>query len=273
MMKTASRGALAYALAAATVTVVFTAPLALMVVGSLRQPGLPPPDGFDLWPASPRWENYVDVGGVVPLVRQMLNSLLVAAVAVPVTVLVASWAAFTIVTAGRQVRHVLLAVSVVALMVPPSALWVPRVVLFESLGLTDHVLSPAATALMATTPFFVLLLALAAGRIPRSLFDAAAVEGLSTYRTWRQVALPMTMPATCAVAVLAFLFHWSNLVEPLLLVAAEDEWPVSLGLRTLASFEPTFYPLLLAAAVAVTLPALVAFVLVQRALFHRTLGA
>ncbi len=264
---------MAYALAASAVVVVFLAPLVLMVVGSLRQPGLPPPDGFDLLPVPARWANYSDVAAIVPLARQLLNSALIVVVAVPVTVLIASGAAFVMVTGPVRVRRWLLAVSLLALMVPASALWVPRVVLYDRLGLTDHTLVAALPALMATTPFFVLLLALAFSRIPRSLFEAAAVEGLSPLRTWRTVGLPLTRPATCAVAVLAFVFHWSNLVEPLLLIAREERWPVSLGLRTLAAFEPTFYPLLLAASVVVTVPAVAAFVLVQRAFFDRTLGA
>ena len=267
------REAAAYGVGAGVITLVFLAPLVLMVLGSLRQPGLPPPDGFDLWPDPARWRNFVDVTDVVPLLRQLLNSLLVVAVAVPVTIAIASWAAFVITTGARRTRRLLIALSLVTLMVPASALWVPRVVLLENLGLTDHTLVVAVPALMATTPFFVLLLALAYHRIPRSLFDAAAVEGLSAWRTWRTVGLPLTRPATFAVAVLAFVFHWSNLVEPLLLLADESTWVVSLGLQTLAAYEPTFYPLLLSGAVIATLPAVLFFVLAHRAFFTRTLGS
>ncbi len=266
------RAAVAYGLAASLVVVLFMAPLALMVLGSLRLPGLPPPDGFDLSPDARAWENYQDVAQIIPLWRQLANTLLIVAVAVPVTVLVASWAGFVLAVGGTRIRRLLLTVSLVALMIPASALWVPRVVMLEFIGATDHTLVAATPALMATTPFFVLLLGFAYSRVPRSLYDAAAVEGLSTYQTWRLVAFPIARPATIAVGVLAFVFHWSNLIEPLLLLSRESTWPVSLGLRTLASYEPTFYPLLLAASVLVTLPAVLAFVLVQRAFFSRTLG-
>lgn len=269
----AGRGrALLWAVAAAGVSAVFVAPLVLVLLGSLRRPGLPPPDGLELWP-QPFWaENFADVWTLVPLARQLGNSLLVIGVAVPVTVLVASWAGFALVAGGRRVRAVVLVGSLVALAVPASALWVPRVVLFERLGLTDLTIAPAATALLGTSPFLVLLLALATYRVPRTLLEAAAVEGLSGWRTWRTVVVPLTRPALVAVAVLAFVAHWSNLVEPLLLLADEGRWPVALGLRTLAAYEPTFYPLLLAASVLAVLPPLVAFALAQRALFERTLG-
>ena len=263
----------ARALACIVVGLVFASPLVLMVLGSFRRPGLPPPDGLELVPDVARPRNYVDATTVVPLARQLLNSLAVVAVAVPLTVLLASLAGFAIVTAAPRTRRVLVLVSVLAMIVPVSGLWVPRTVLLDQLGLTDHTLTVAAPALMATTPLYVLLFALALSRLPRSLFEAARVEGLSPWRTWSRVAVPLSWPTAFAVGVLAFVAHWSNVIEPILWLSREQSWTAALGLRSLASLEPTFYPLLLAAAVIVTAPAVFLFALAQRAFFDRTLGA
>ena len=65
------------------VTLLFLLPLWLMVVGSLRPLGEAPPRSVSWWPASPAWSNYAEVFDVVPLARYTANSLLVAAVAVP----------------------------------------------------------------------------------------------------------------------------------------------------------------------------------------------
>jgi multiple sugar transport system permease protein len=73
--------------------------------------------------------------------------------------------------------------------------------------------------------------------------------------------------------VLAFVAHWSNVVEPILWLSREQSWTASLGLRSLASVDPSYFPLLLAAAVMVTAPAVFLFALGQRALFDRTLAA
>jgi multiple sugar transport system permease protein len=249
------------------------APLLLMLLGALRRPGLPPPDGFDVWPEQPRWRNFDDAAAVVPLARQLGNSLVVVGVAVPVTVMLASLAGYAAVVAGRRARVVVVAASVAALLVPASALWVPRVVLLETLGLTDRTVVVAFPALMGTSPFLVLLFALAYARVPRELYEAAAVEGLSPWRTWRTVAVPLAKPAAFAVAMLAFVFHWSNVIEPTLLLADEETWPLSLGVRSLAALEPTLYPLFLAGALIATVPAVLAFLLAQRALFRGTVGA
>ena len=258
-------------LSIAALSLLFLAPLAFMAVGSLRQPGLPPPDGFEFVPDPVHTGNYDGVFLFVPMWTYMRNSLVVVAVAVPVTVLFASWAGFAIATASTRVRRRLVAISLLCLMVPVSALWVPRFVMFQWLGLVDTLVPLMVPALMATTPFYVLLFALVYSRIPKELFEAAAVESLSPRSIWRKVAWPLARPAAFAVAVLAFVFHWSNFVDPLLYLSSEDLYTVPLGLRSLAALEPTLYPVLMAASVMVTVPGVVAFFLAQRSFFTRTL--
>lgn len=250
---------------------VFLLPLGFLAVGSLRLPGLPPPAGFEWVPRPLSWSNYRTVFLFVPLWTYMKNSLVVVAVAVPVTVLVASWAGFAIVTASARTRKVLVVVSLAALMVPATALWVPRFVMLRGLGLTDSLVSLMTPALMGTTPFYVLLFALAYSRLPRTFFEAAALEGLSPLGTWRRVVWPLTRPVTFAVAILAFIFHWSNFVDPLLFISSREHFTLPLGLRQLHSLDPTNFPILLAASVIATIPAVIAFVVVQRAFFAKTL--
>ena len=256
-------------IAALLVAAVFTAPVVVMALGSLRTPGRPPPDGFELLPDRPRTGNYATAVRLGDLAGQFANSLLIIAVAVPVTVLVASWAGFAIATARRRARAILLSVTVAALMVPPVALWVPRVVFLEWLGLTDHTLVVALPAIAATSPFYVLVFAFAYSRVPRTLFEAATLEGLSAVRCWL-LTFPPARPAAFAVAMLAFVAYWSTVIDPLLLLPSQERWPLSLGLWSLSSLDPPMYPVFLAAAVLATLPPVLVFLLAQRAFLTRT---
>jgi multiple sugar transport system permease protein len=246
-------------------------PLFFMIVGSLRAPGLPPPDGVEWLPDPVTWSNYSLVENFIPLGQMVRNSLVVVALAVPLTVLVASLAGFAIVAARPRTRRVLVGLSLVALMVPAAALWVPRFALFKWLGLIDSFVPLVAPALMATSPFYVLLFALAYWRVPRNLFDAARLDGLTPLQVWRRVALPLSKPTVFAVAVLAFAVHWSSFVEPLLYLSSPDRFTVPLGLRALQTLEPANHPILLAASVLVTIPPVIAFLLAQRAFFSKTL--
>lgn len=260
-------------LAIAGIAVLFVLPLAFMFAGSLRTPGLPPPDGVDLIPSPLAWGNYELATGLIPLWSQMRNSLLVALVAVPITVLVASLAGFAIAAAERRTQRMLIGVCLVVLMIPVTVLWVPRFALFRWLGLVNTPGPLIAPALMATTPFYVLLFALAYWRLPRNLFEAARVEGASAFTIWRKVAWPLGRGTTFAVAVLAFVWHWSNFVDPLLYLSSSSSQTLPIGLRSLASLEPTNHGLFLAAAVLATLPPTIAFLLAQRSLFERTIDA
>ena len=253
------------------VSVVLLLPLVFMVAGSLRTPGLPPPDGFEFLPEQIRWANYQSVFAFLPLWTYMRNSLIVVAVAVPITVLLASWAGFAIATSGPRVQRRLIGISVVALMVPVSALWVPRFVMFRWIGITDSLVALMTPALMATTPFFVLIFALAYSRIPKEIFEAARLDGLGPLAMWRQIACPLGRPAAFAVAILAFVFHWSNFIDALLFLSTEANYTLPLALRSLQTLEPTNHPILLAASVLVTVPAVLAFLSAQRAFFAKTL--
>lgn len=258
-------------LAAIAIAVIFATPLAFMVLGSMRAPGLPPPDGFELVPEGASWSNYRSVFAFVPLGRYLLNSLVIVAVAVPLTVVIASWAGYAIAAATPRLRRWLIAVSVVALMVPTSALWVPRFAGFRWLGAIDTLWPLVAPALMATTPFYVLLFALAYSRLPKTLFEAARLENMSPFQIWRRVAWPLALPAAFAVAILAFTWHWANFVDPLLYLSSKELFTVPLGLRALQTLEPTNHPILLAGAVISALPPVIAFLIAQRSFFVKTL--
>lgn len=257
-------------IAAVLAAAAFLLPLVVMVLASLRSPLFGPPDGFELWPAQPSLDSYSFVFHLVPLWRQIGNSVIVAAVAVPITVVIASWAGFAIVTAPERQRKALIVLTVLVQMVPLSALWVPRFVMFRWIGVTDTFVPLMAPALMATSGFYVLIFALAYHRIPRDILHAAELDGWGPFAVWRRVAFPLAKPAAFAVAVLAFVAYWSNFVDPLIYLSDTDLYTVPLGLRALQTLEPQNFPMLLAAAVIATLPPVVAFLAAQRAFFTRT---
>ena len=250
--------------AALAISICFLLPLVFMVSGSLRRPGLPPPRAPELVPADPTFQAYERAFELVDLARYTLNSLVVAAIVVPLSVLVASWAGFAMTRLPPRHVRMLVAASLVALMVPLTALLVPRFAIFRALGLTDSYWPLVAPALLGFSPFYVLLFYWSFRRIPAELLEASRLEGLSPLRTWWRVAMPLVRPVTVAVAVLAAVFTWSNFLDPLVYLFDEDKSTLPLGLRSLAQLDRQNFPLLLAGAVTATAPVVVAFLYVQR---------
>jgi multiple sugar transport system permease protein len=259
--------------AAALLTTVFLAPLAFLLLGALHAPGGIPPTGLDIFPTHPSLKSFERAFDLQPLGRQLGNSLLVVALAVPLTVLTASWAGFGMTLLGPRARRVAIVASLLMLVVPLPALWVPRFVMFAEAGLTDTYVPLIAPALMGTTSFYVLLFHWSYRRLPRDLLDAARLEGLGPWSIWRRVASPLVRPTTFAVGALAFVFHWGNFIDPLLYLSDPDRYTLPLGLSALRGLAPGDFPARLAAALVATVPAVIAFALVQGRFLRGTRGA
>jgi multiple sugar transport system permease protein len=257
--------ALAFHLAALAAAAVFVAPGLWVIAGSLRRPGLPPPRAVEWLPSPAAWSNYALVFELLPLGRYLANSLLVAAVAVPLTVVVASWAGFAMAQLPARARYALLALAVALRMVPLPALWLTRFLVLSELRLTDSLAALLAPAWMGSSPFFVLIYYWSFRRMPPALVEAARLDGLGPLGIWARVALPAARPATVAVVVLTFVQYWSDFISPLLYLKSEARYTLALGLRTLQQLDPTNWPLMLAGAVVMALPVVLLFALAQRA--------
>jgi multiple sugar transport system permease protein len=256
--------------AGVVVVLVFLAPLSFLVTGALRDPGTLGEDGFELIAEPVTLASFERAFGLVPLGRQLVNSLVVAGIAVPLSVLVASWAGFGLALLRGRARRVAVGLSLVLLMVPLGALWLPRFVIFRSVGVVDTYVPLVAPALLGMSPFYVLLFYWSFRRIPQDLLDAGRLEGLDAFGLWRRVAAPLVRPTTFAVAALAFVTTWGNFIDALLFINDPDLATLPLGLRSLAALGPTGFSLLLAGALVATVPAVVAFALVQRRFLQNT---
>jgi len=246
------------------VTALFLAPLLWVVSASLRAPGLAPPRGID-WIPDPvslaAWERLVIT---LPFGRYLGNSLLVVAIAVPVSLLTASMAGFAMAQLAAPLRRALVLVSVALLLVPVTALWLTRFLLFEAVGITGTPLALVAPAIMGGSPLFVLLYFWAFRRVPAELVEAARLEGAGAVSVWWRVGVPLVGPTSVAVGVLAFLLFWSDFMSPTLYLRT-DEWAtLTIGLRQLQQLDRSDWPMLMAGAVLLAVPAVSLFAVAQR---------
>jgi multiple sugar transport system permease protein len=247
------------------VAALFLLPLIWMVSASLRQAGLPPPRTVEWIPDPVSPGNYGTLFDILPFGRYLLNSLAVVAVAVPLTIVTASMAGFAMAQLERRSRSLLVVLSIALLMVPVTALWLTRFLLFRSVGLVDSLAALIAPALMGTSPLFVLLFYWTFRRVPPELFELARIDGAGPLGIWRRVALPLAVPTSVAVALLAFLVYWGDFISPLLYLRSQDLYTLPLGLRQLQELDRSDWSILMAGSVVLVLPAVIVFLVVQRA--------
>lgn len=248
--------------------VLFASPAVVMVLGSMRGRGLPPPRGLELLPADASLSAYRAAWAALPWTAYLRNSVLVVVLAVPLSLLVASLAGWGIRLLPRRQKVLVVTLTFVALLVPVTAVWATRFELYRLVGAVDTLVPLVALGLVATSPFYVLVYAWAFHRLDPDVVDAAAVDGAGPLRAWWSVALPQVRPVTLAVGVLAFTFHWGNFLDPLLYLTSPTTYTAPLGLRLLQQLAPTDWPLLMAAACLLALPAVVVFLVGQRTFLH-----
>lgn len=255
---------LVYHLVSLGLAVIFLLPLFWMVWLSLRPPGLALPRHIE-WPPAPfSWGNYVRIFTLAPLGRYALNSLIVAGLAVPLTLLTASWAGFSMAQLGQRTRRGLMAFSIGLLMTPLTAIWLTRFLLVSWSGLVDSYLALLLPALMGSSPLFILLFYWNFRRLPAEMFESARLEGASALIIWGRVAFPLALPTAVAVGILTFLQYWNDFINPLLYLKSQRLYTLAVGLQQLQQMDRTNWPFLMAAAVVMTLPALALFFIVQR---------
>jgi multiple sugar transport system permease protein len=246
------------------ISALFVLPLIWMFAASLRQPGLPPPRTMEWLPDPLMWSNYMRVFQTLPIGRYILNSLLVAGTAVPITLVTASLAGFAMAQLNRRGQDRLIILSVILLIIPTTAVWLARFILFRGLGLFNTHAALIAPSLMGSSPLFVLLFFWSFRRIPPELYEAARIDGASLLNIWWRVALPLSSATIVVVSILTFLLYWGDFVTPLFYLKSQTLYTLPVGLRQLQELDRTNWPLLLTGSVIMTLPAVLLFAIVQR---------
>lgn len=263
---------IAWHVAAFAAAVLFVLPLVWTVAMSIKPAGRPFSQTLSWIPSDTTLENYRAVFDIVEFGTFAINSVLVVAAAVPITIVVASMAGFAMAQLPRAWRMRLIVLSFIALMIPLTAVWLPRFIFIKELGLIDSRWSLVFPSVFGTSPFYVLLFMWTFLRIPRELLDAGRVDGASLFRVWLDLASPIARPTTTAVAVLAFVRYWNSFIEPLLYIQSVAKMTLPLGLNALLSLDRTNWPLLMTGAVLVTAPVVMVFLFAQRAFLSDPLG-
>ncbi len=266
-------GTVGHALFSLLVAVLFLLPLVWMLGASVRKVGLPPPNQLEWIPNPIDISNYARIFELLPLGGYTLNSLKVVLVAVPLTIITASWAGFAMSQIGPRPRTWLIVASLVALMVPVTALWLTRFLIYKWIGVLDSLWALILPAFMGTSPLFVLLFYWTFSRIPQEMYESARLDGAGAWRVWAQIAMPLSRASIVAVGVLAFVFYWSNFIDPVLYLNRQENYTLPMGLQSLQQMQPTNFPLLIAGAVVITVPVILMFMLAQRFFLQESRGA
>lgn len=238
-------------------------PLVVVVFGSFKttqelfaSPFLPPKD----WQGG----NYTEVIGESGLGTAFVNSVIVTACSVPLTLFIASLAAYGLARIPGWRSGLVFGFIVLGMAVPAQANMIPQYVQFATFGLTDSLVGLILINIVVTLPIAVFILTGFLKTLPKELFEAAAVDGSGPWRTYRSVVLPVALPSLSATAIFLFVIHWNDLLYPLLFIQDPDRRTIPVALLSFQGEFLTNYPLLFTGVVVASAPIVIAYVFLQR---------
>ena len=221
------------------------------------RPGLRFPDGLHL-------SNFRDAW-----VRGQFGQYLRSSVLVSVCVVVASGvlsilAAYAFGTMRFPGSTVLFYVFLLGLTIPEEALVIPLYYDFRGLGLTDTywaLILPQTAQSVAFGTFWMRTYFVGS---PRSIIEAARVDGASSWAVLWRVLVPSGRPAVTTMVVITFMWTWNEFLLPLVMVTSDDRRTVPLGLAFFQGQHASDTALLAAGAVLVALPVVLVYLVFQR---------
>jgi len=237
------------------------APLAGIVLTAVQEPGGVPSfgqlNGFDLGNFSRAWEE----GRFGTYLR---SSVIVAVSVVAISTVLSVLAGYAFGLMRFRGEQVLFYLLLLGLMVPLEATVIPLYYDLRDVGLTDTYWALILPQVGVSVAFGTFWMRAFFRSVPRSLIEAARLDGSSSWSTLWRVILPFGRPAVLTMMVLIFMWTWNEFLLALVMVTEEGLRTAPLGLAFFQGRNGSDFQLLAAGSVIVAAPVVILYVFLQR---------
>jgi ABC-type glycerol-3-phosphate transport system permease component len=217
----------------------------------------------DFVPASLHFENYPKVFQSVPLLLYLRNTLLITGVTIVATLVSSSLCAYAFAFCRVPYRDYLFYGVLATVMLPGIVTMIPTFVLFRELGWIDT-FKPLIVPAFFGSAFAIFLFRQFFLGLPVAVIEAARIDGATPLQIYWRIVLPMSRPVCVSVALFSFVGHWNDFMGPLIYLNSQEKWTLQLGLNSFRGEVVDQTNLLMACAVMILLPVVIAFFSLQR---------
>lgn len=218
-----------------------------------------------LWPESMTLANYVRLLTKTSFIVNIGHSLLVASGTVILGLTLSLTAAYAFSRFRFAGRRFLMLMFLLINMFPLILLIIPLFIIMRQLGLLDTHLALILAHSTFSIPFATWMMISYFNAIPRSLDEAAMVDGCSATGAMIKVVLPLTLPGVIATGIYIFITSWNEFLYASVL-AGQDVRTLTVAVQTLIGEYEIAWGLLTAGGVMGALPVTLLFMLIQKRL-------
>ena len=214
-------------------------------------------------PGGLSFENYQEALEKLDFIRSLMNSLLITVGSLILVVFVSSMAAYALSRNTSRLSSVLYFVVAIGLLIPFQGIMIPLISLFGRMNLLNQpglmIMYLGLAVSMSTFLYYGALRG-----IPRSLDEAAIIDGANTFQIYWKVILPLLKPTTVTVIVLNTLWFWNDYLLPSLSINKAGMYTIPLRMFYFFGEFNKQWHLALAALVIVVLPIIRLFIALQK---------
>jgi len=220
--------------------------------------------GWTLFPKKIHWENFPELFTdlSVNILQSLLNSAIIAVLQTAGILLLCSMAGYGLARIPYRWATPIFYATLVTLMIPPAVTFIPSFIIVSQLRWVDTyqgIIVPVLFSGFTTFLFRQYFL-----NFPRSLEEAARVDGLGYFGAFWRVVVPNSGAFFVAIAVITFIASWNAFLWPLVIGQDSSKWTVQVALSTFLTAQTiNLHELFLAAAVSIA-PLVLVFVFLQR---------
>lgn len=217
---------------------------------------------FVLIPANPKWANYINIWKKIPMATFVKNTVILTLVVTFLQLLTSSFAAYAFAKLEFKAKKVLFLSYIATIAVPWQVYMVPQFIMMRKMGLNDKLL--AMVCLQAFSAFGVFMMKQFYEGIPDELCEAARIDGMSEYKIYAKIMLPLSKPALSTLTIFTFVNTWNDYLGPLIYLRTEEKKTIQLGLKMFISQYSSDYGIIMAGSVISLIPLTIVFLVFQK---------
>ena len=217
-----------------------------------------------VFPLKWMWSNFINVWSAAPVLKYLLNSVIVAGGATALAILCGVPAAYALARMRFKGKSVFLGIVIMSQMFAPVVLLVGIYKLMTNLGLTNSLLGLILLNAAFNQAFAVWLLRGTFISISPEMEQAAKIDGCGTVRALTRVLLPMAAPGIVTTLIFVFINAWNEYTIALTLISADTMKPITVGINTFYGYNMIQWQYLFAASLFATIPVVILFLCIEK---------
>lgn len=247
----------------AVLGIVMIFPFFWMISCAFRRPNELLTSPPKLLPANPTIDSFIHVLLETEVPRYFMNSVIIATTATVLCIIVAIPAAYSFARHEYRGKNLVMIGILLCNMIPQVSTLIPLYQALDKLGLIDSYMGIAFTHLLCMLPFSVIMLRGFIRTIPKTLEEAAMIDGCTKLQVIFKIIVPVCSSGIFATAMYAFMISWEEFTYAMTFSTSSRARTISIGLKLFSTEFKVDWSSILAASTLMTLPILILFFLVQ----------